>query len=1131
MARIYDNIDTHFLDGLKEIVSNQGVKRVDFCVGYFNLRGWNMIMDQVEKLPSDMVDEKDDRDHYVSKQRYCRLLIGMHRPDEELIRALYSGKHNLADADYVQKCLRRIAEDFRNQLVLGRPSAEDEITLRRLSQQMKDGKVCVKLYLAYPLHAKLYIAHQPEQYNKRIAIMGSSNLTYSGMRGNGELNADFADSDHVEKLYRWFDDRWNDRKCIDITEQLIDIIDNSWAGEQPIPPYYIYLKTAYHLSRDARNGIREFDLPPEFRMELFDFQQNAVKIAAKHLNNDKRNGAMIGDVVGLGKTITACAIAKIFELALSATTLIICPANLQDMWHKYIKKYDLKAVVHSMQKSIDVENARYYKLIIIDESHNLRNSGGVRYNNIQALIEKQSCKVLLLTATPYNKDFTDLSSQLELFIPEDQDLGVRPENYIQEIGGEFEFARKHADVDMRTLAAFKKSGNVDDWNELMKLFLVRRTRSFIKQNYAKTDPENGRKYLVMPDGTWNYFPDRIPRAIKFNTEPGDQYSRLYSDEMIGLMEELKLPRYGLSHYYDHKYDPELKKYEKDIIENLSRAGERMMGFAKSTFFKRIDSSGWSFLLTLCRHLLRNAMYIYAINEKLDLPVGDSNNFSDNFTDSDEDGGSVGNLIQLREGKLCINTDFDTYIAKGKTLYEAIVAKNNCSFISSRFFKRTLKQYLKADMLKIIEMINLCGDWIPDTDQKLNELQQLLNSTHADEKVLVFTQYSDTANYLYEQLKLRGIEHIDVATGGSSNQTSIVERFSPVSNEANVDAENETRVLIATDVLSEGQNLQDSHVIVNYDLPWAIIRLIQRAGRVDRIGQKSSEIFCYSFFPAEGVEQIINLRGRLNDRINENAQVVGSDEIFFEGNVQNLRDMFNEKSGILDDDDSDDVDLCSLAYQIWKNAVDENPRLAQIIPALSNQIYSTRCTSTPGLDGVITFARTYNDFDVLTWMSRSGEVISQSQKKILQALQCKAETPAASPLPNHHQLVSQAIDVMQQETRSVTGVLGNRFSTRYRVSMLLDSYYRNHQEDDLFFAGDQRDELKLAIDDIFQYPLLQSAKFTLGRMMNQRRNDDEIVEYVLEMRRNGTLCNIPTEDMRDNRDPQIVCSMGLKYEAQ
>ena len=199
------------------------------------------------------------------------------------------------------------------------------------------------------------------------------------------------------------------------------------------------------------------------------------------------------------------------------------------MWKKYRTKYDLKADIMSMPKPIDVANARYYKLIIVDESHNLRNSTGSRYQNIQSLIQKQNSSVLLLTATPYNMDFRDLSNQLKLFIEEDQDLGIRPEIYIKSLGGEREFLMRHNEVFIRSIKAFEQSPFVEDWNELMKLFLVRRTRTFIKDNYAKKDDSNGRRYLEFPDGSKSFFPDRIPKSIKFPTEPGDQYCRLYSD--------------------------------------------------------------------------------------------------------------------------------------------------------------------------------------------------------------------------------------------------------------------------------------------------------------------------------------------------------------------------------------------------------------------------------------------------------------------------------------------------------------------------------------------------------------------------------------------------------------------------
>lgn len=1127
MARIYDNIEVKFTEGLQGIISNVGVKRVDFCVGYFNLRGWNMIVNQVENLPGDYVYENDER-----KLRVCRLLIGMHRPDEDMIRALYSKHDNLPDAEYAIQCKLQIARDFRKQLLLGVPTKNDEWTLRRLSAQMKEGKVCVKLYLKEPLHAKLYLAHRPQDnFNKIQAIMGSSNLTYAGLTKQGELNAEFADSDSALKLADWFDDRWNDRFCLDITNELIKIIDESWAGEKEIPPYYIYLKTAYHLSQDARNGIKEFTLSPEFKRELFDFQQTAVKIAAKNLNNDKRNGAMIGDVVGLGKTITACAIAKIYEMTFASSTLIICPANLQDMWKKYVTKYDLKADIMSMSKPIDVDAARYYRLIIVDESHNLRNSGGKRYQNIRALIEHQDSKVLLLTATPYNKDFSDLSNQLRLFIGEDYDLGIRPEEYIRSIGGEREFQKRHSDIHIRSIKAFEKSSFADDWNELMKLFLIRRTRTFIKENYAKTDEITKRKYLQFQDGTKSYFPERLPLAIKFQTEKNDQYSRLYSKEMIALMEELKLPRYGLIHFYDEAKATDIQLHERQIVENLSRAGQRMMGFCKSTFFKRIDSSGFAFLLTVYRHILRNAVFIYAIENKLPLPISDENALPEEYIEDEDINDNIfGDVVNpehvvTESQTISFPKEMDVYMRKAKEYYDIITAKNNCSWISSKYFKRTLKQQLLKDCNVLLSMITLCGDWNPATDPKLNELEKLLNVEHKQDKVIVFTQFSDTANYIFRQLKKRGFNHIACATGDSKNPTELVDRFSPKSNGKNYSLDEQYRILIATDVLSEGQNLQDSHVITNFDLPWAIIRLIQRAGRVDRIGQESEQICCYSFFPADGVEKIINLRGRLNARINENASIVGSDEIFFEGNEQNLRDMFNEKSGSLDDDDDGDVDLSSQAYQIWKNATDANPKLKEIIPSLSNVIYSTKEVKDVMQNGVITYAKTHNDFDVLTWLDSKGNIISQSQKRILNAMSCNANTANIEPYDNHHELVAKAIDSINNETTSIGGILGNRFSTRYRIISLLEHYYQNPPT--LFFSQENKDMLKLAIDDVYNYPLLESAKFTLGRML-RNSNSDDIVECVLEMRKNLSLCRID-EEKNKHKEPSIICSMGLKYQ--
>lgn len=1133
MARIYDNIEINFRDGLQSILQIEGIKRADFCVGYFNMRGWDMVDEYIDNIKGGYVEEGEDGE--VRKFRVCRLLVGMFQPPREIVRHMYSHDDTPIDNSYAERCRSQIAADFRKQLLIGLPTNHDEETLRRLSQQMKEGKVCIKLYLREPLHAKLYLAYRPQDpVNKIIGIMGSSNLTYGGFTGQGELNADFVDSDHVEKLARWFDDRWNDRYCLDITQDLIKAIDESWASETVVKPYYIYLKTAYHLSEEARSGVMAFTLNKQFRHDLLDFQQIAVKIAAHHLQNDKRGGAMIGDVVGLGKTIMACAIAKIYETTYGSSTLIICPANLMNMWEeKYVKKYDLKADVLSMSKPFKTEEMRYYKLVIIDESHNLRSgTSSKRYNNIKELIKYQNCNVLLLTATPYNKDYADLANQLKLFIGEDQDIGIRPEKYIESLGGERRFMEKHPEVFMRSIKAFEHSYFEEDWNDLMRLFLIRRTRTFIKDNYAKTDTSSRRKYIELPDGMRNFFPDRIPHAVKYETVQGDQMSSLYSEEMMGLMVNLLLPRYGLSLYVDDRNIVRATPEENQMIDDLSRAGKRMMGFCLSTFFKRMDSSGFSFLVSLYRHLMRNIVFIYAIENGLPLPIGDEYALPDNFADDDDANASLFNKEEDKSnGTMTIPTDINFYMKRAEAVYSMIRENGRVRWLSSEYFNKKLKRHLKGDCDNIIRMLQFCGTWDPTKDKKLDALERLLRDKHGEDKVIVFTQYSDTANYIYKQLCSRGISHIGCATGSCADPTSIAEHFSPVSNDVRnkVTQESELRVLIATDVLSEGQNLQDSHVVVNYDLPWAIIRLIQRAGRVDRIGQTSKTIDCYSFFPQKGIEDIIRLRARLNDRINQNARLVGSDEIFFEGNEKNLTDIYNEKSGVLDDSDDIDVDLSSQAYQIWKAAVDAKPELGNIIPNLSNMIYSAMHVGIDTPEGVITYVRTSNAFDVLTWLDPQGNIVSQSPKRILAALECSADTEAVEPAKEHLELVGKTVDITSQQGDStvIGGMLGNRFSTRYRIIKLLKDYYT--RPIDMFFTQEKKDEMNQALEELYNNQLIDTTKTVLGQMLRRsesKNKENDIVEEVMYLYRLGNLCNKP-EKSEGSHDPQIICSMGLK----
>jgi len=529
MPRIFDNIEAELRPALGQTLDLSD--RADFCVGYFNLRGWKGLDARVEAWPG-------------GDGHQCRLLVGMQRlPQEELREFLTVVRRDATlDNQTANRLKKRLAEEFREQLTFGVPTDQDEVGLQRLAAQLKGKKLTVKLFLRHALHAKLYLCFRPDPVNPIVGYLGSSNLTLSGLSQQGELNLDVMDHDAGLKLAKWFEDRWNDNRCVDISNELVQIIEQSWAREAPVPPYHIYIKIAYHLAQEARAGLSEFRIPPEFGHRLFDYQVAAVKIAAHHLN--KRGGVLIGDVVGLGKTLMASALAKIFQDDQNTETLIICPRNLVKMWEDYVGEYRLLAEVISITNvHRDLPDLRRFRVVLIDESHNLRNREGKRYRFIRDYIERNDSKCILLSATPYNKTYLDLSNQLRLFVEEDRDLGVRPERYLKDLG-EVEFIRRHQ-CGLKTLSAFEKSDYTDDWRELMRLYMVRRTRSFIEQNYAQTDAQTGRKYLTFEDGTPFFFPKRLPKTLKFkirDDDPDDQYARLYATHAVDAIRSLSFPK-------------------------------------------------------------------------------------------------------------------------------------------------------------------------------------------------------------------------------------------------------------------------------------------------------------------------------------------------------------------------------------------------------------------------------------------------------------------------------------------------------------------------------------------------------------------------------------------------------------
>jgi len=1122
MTLLFDNIDHDLLptltDGLKSAT------RADFCVGYFNLRGWQQLASQIDRWQGTPANR-------------CRVLIGMQQLPSELLKHSLSFNAPPLELDQwsAGDAVRKIVADFRDQLISGAPTAVDEVGLRQLSCQLKQGKLQLKLHLRFPLHAKLYLLYQQrgDLAEQICAYVGSSNLTLAGLLKQGELNIAVEDKPTSSLLANWFETRWgvdDDPFCPDISQQLAEVIDESWAGDRLIPPYHIYLKMAYHLSEEANADDVRFKVPAKINRKLFEFQKAAVQVAARHVST--RGGVLLGDVVGLGKTLMATAVASIFQENEQMKLLIICPPNLVSMWRDYVDEYDLLArIIPLSMVSKELPELRKYELVILDESHNLRSGKGKRYTAIQKYIRDNGSKCILLSATPYNKHTSDLSAQLRLFVG-DRPLTIRPEAYLREVGGTRKFSREHT-ASPYSLTAFEQSKHAEDWRDLMRLYLVRRTRSFIQRYYAEEDAA-GRKYLTKSDGSRSYFPLRQPRNALF--VPSDQYLSLYTDDVVDVINNLLLPRYGLLGYVDDQQLSHANEAETSQVKNLSYAGNRLKGFSRTNLFKRLESSGAAFLQSVERHILRNCVFLHALEHGLPLPIGTQDASLLELSDADVD--PILNPEEDESGEemtpdltavLPAGVDgLGRYQRSAASIYDkysTTAYKKRFKWLrADLFLQQQLMRALQADNQTLHSVLARCPRWQPAADSKLDCLAELLTRQHGDDKVLVFTQFADTANYLAEQLAARGLSNAELAcvTGSNANPTAVAHRFSPKSNgrEAQVREQGELRVLITTDVLSEGQNLQDCAVVVNYDLPWTVIRLVQRVGRIDRIGQQHPRIECYSFAPADGIEAVIHLREKLMFRLRENNELIGTDEQFFEDEeTRKVLDLYHEKAGVLDESGDEEVDLTSYAYRIWRDALKADPSLRRKITSLPSVVYSSREYVGNDLEpqGVLLYARTANGNDSLAWIDRRGQIVNQAQLAILRAAECPPRTPAQPRQPEHHELVSLGMRQITAEESS-NGTLGPMRGARYRTYERL-----------LTFAGRPRDQLdgaalQQALAMLGKYPLQDRAARNLNQLMRGHASDDDLAKRVIELYNDDRLCDVSEESAA--QEPQIICSLGL-----
>jgi superfamily II DNA or RNA helicase len=1103
VPEIFDNIApaTAFGPAVKHAL--QHFDRCDLATGYLDLRGWASFADIVDAKRADMQD---------GESATVRVLVGMVMPADSaaMLSALQEAVQpapygsDINDMPKAQGAKASLVKHLRTQLMRGLPSKAEQKTLQQLKAQLTSGAVEMKVFTTAPLHGKTYIFHAPDNaFAQRRAYVGSSNMTNAGFYKNLELNIDVTDNDATEKLSKWFADRWDDPFSLQITEEIIELIEESWASESQPTPYEVYLKVCHALSEDAREGMG-YVLPPSIENLLLDYQTTAVRTLARRIV--RRGGAMLGDVVGLGKTLTAVATALMLEAAEDYTTLVLCPKNLEHMWEEHLEKYGLvgaRVIPYSMVDRKLPELKRFH-LVICDESHNLRNNATKASEAIKDYVRRNGSKVLLLTATPYNLAFADVANQIGLYIEDDDDLGIQPTaamakdpTLVDKVDGK-----------ITTLAAFRRSEEPEDWKRLMSDHLVRRTRSFIKRTAKKesvTLPSGKiveREYLEFADGTRFHFPTRVPSPL-WHEFADDDPARLMEDETtLDAVRDLTLPRYRLADYDDPK-KPHSDSDAKILADIRSGRGN-VSGFVRIGLFKRLSSSGHSFILSLQRQRARNELFIHAIDNGLDVPLGSFGDHQFRVTDGDveEDQGGFGSL---------------------ESQYQELQRRLPAStkWLGTQVFRKTLRKDLDRDNRIITDLLDKFGTWDPAKDSKIDALVDLLRGKHKGDKVLVFTEYADTAVYVAESLKTAGIANVGLATGDSEDAAALARRFSPESNRLPGEEEGTTRddddpidVLVATDVLSEGQNLQDSHVVVNYDLPWAIIRIIQRAGRVDRVGQKSDTVNIY-LISHKKVEDAIRLRQRIRQRLGDNAAAFGSDERFFgdEKEVNVLDDLYK---GVVPgeeelEQDEGEADAVSEAWLVWSSVKEHRPELAGRVLKMQDMVQSTRDPyDHETKSGITTFASATSGIDAFaaSFDNGDGDPVERllTPLEALHIFRAQESTPTA-PLREDH--FAREVKLVKEKLTTEIVTAGNlKGARKWAVERLGGTIF-----------GADASEALAAMND---RPLTEYANIRLRQARRAKYVDQDLADLVKQLHDEERLVIGTTE----KDEIKIVCSIGV-----
>ena len=939
MNILHSSTDPTLLTRLKEMLASSS--RADIAVGYFFMSGFEQVAEDLAGLDK------------------VRILVG--RTDRRVLDQVALGLQQTQalrtrlDADSLvprrqrttvtQSSVARIAEG----VALLPQNDESQEAVASLRDMVASGLVEIRSYPRGPLHAKAYLCWYANHAEPGAAIVGSSNFTLAGFTGNTELNVRVTGDAEMAALRDWFESLWKD--SADVSQALLTQLNRSWALART-PPYHVYLKSLRELYYTDFKGA---ELPLSQRVEeLANFQLDAVSRGLAMI--ETYGGCYIGDVVGLGKTFIGAELLRQLRVSYphDGPPLILCPAGLRPMWQRFNERFGLGAEVvsHSMIRAVpdpefDEELGRYVDAqpsdhglilqeeyanrgpVLVDEAHNFRNLNQ-RSLGLRQYLDAGDHKVILLSATPQNLGPMDIYRQLRLFLDEtNHGLNIEPinlEEYFRNArrwhAYRAEYENYQAEYEVWLQDGARGVPPMDkpsppgvphaDVQQVLAPVFIRRRRRDIRELYGDTATVNGQ-------------PVRFPEPVlsNLNYRLDKVYAKAGSlEELQARLEAHQAARYRATEYLK----PEAK--EKDEYRDLFRAGDRIPRLMRALLFKRLESSIEAFRSTLGSLLHSNRNFRQSLDAGF-VPIGNTATrlLAGQAFDADE----VLDILQQEEEKRS-----ERGLERSKLVHS-----------TADFELENWLDGLDADY-KILSSIQArIADIGPEDDDKLQTLRRFLERPDvASGKVLIFSEAETTVEYLYRELNPDRNSEIARLTGNTSDRApEIVWRFSPKNNPGRNgrSPRNEIRVLLATDIVSEGQNLQDCARVLNYDLHWNPVRLIQRFGRVDRIGSEHSVIHLHNMWPDTAVDAALSLTKRLTNRIQSFHDLIGLDsKLLSDSERLNANDMYRiyvDKELPEEDDVLDEVAANQRAVALLQRIQKDDPDLWDTVVNLPDGIRS------------------------------------------------------------------------------------------------------------------------------------------------------------------------------------------------